>query len=84
MQALAPGAKSRHAADVRKSEESYQYAIRVHEEREAARTQELAHGLEAFRAAEQQNRDSVSAHNAQVDQLEDAFKRGDPTPSTNT
>jgi restriction system protein len=78
LQALAPGAKSRHAADVQKSEESYEYAMRVYQEREAARKQELARGLEAFRAAEQQKRDSVSAHNAQVDQLEETFRRGDP------
>ena len=78
LQALAPGAKSRHEADVRKSEESYEYAMRVYQEREAARKQELARGLEAFRAGEQQKSDSVSAHNAQVDQLEEAFRRGDP------
>ena len=56
LQGLAPGAKSRHAADVQKSEESYEYATRVYQEREATRKQDLARGLEPL---EQQNSKSV-------------------------
>ena len=78
IQGLAPGARARHEAEVQKAEQSYEYAMRDYQEKEAARNQDLAREREAFRAREEQKHLSVKTHNAQIDLLEENFKRGDP------
>lgn len=78
MQSLAPGAKARHAADLKKADDSFEYAMRVFQEREASRTRDLTTARQTFEAEQDRKRGSAATQNALVDQLEEGFKQLDP------
>jgi len=74
---LIPGAKARYDRAVVSAAESYQEALKVYSQKEAARKQQLEESQASYEAAKLEFDEKKRKQNEQVDEFEGAYKKGD-------
>jgi restriction system protein len=83
MQSLAPGAKTRHAAQEAEADQALRQALLIYEAAENGRLQALAEARSRHDADVQVQNDAANSHNRAVEAVEAQYKASDPDAVVN-